>query len=145
MRKHFRSSAIVICIAFVILSLCSSKCNRDPCHENITVVNNSDSIVSICDLGLDTYHNYWLGKITEVKPKESAEIPMTIRWCLEDLLLTSDPATNYTLYVLPADYTFVETTTYDSLYIVYDVLKTIDLMELGPDSLLRTNYTVYYP
>ncbi len=145
MKRHFRSSAIVICIAFVILSLCSSKCNRDPCHKNITVANNSDSIVSICYLARDTYYNYWLSKKTEVNPKDCTEISKTIRWCLEDLLVSSEPATNYTLYILPADYTFIKTTTYDSLFIVYDVLKTIDLMELGPDSLLRTNYTVYYP
>ena len=47
-------------------------------------------------------------------------------------------------YVLPEGYPSIETTR-DSLYVVYDILKTIDLQELGVDSLLKTDYTVYYP
>ena len=50
----------------------------------------------------------------------------------------------FKLWILPENYNWVGTT-HDSLEILYNVLKTIDLVELGLDSLAKTDYTVYYP
>ncbi|MBP5643777.1 MAG: hypothetical protein J6X10_06070 [Bacteroidales bacterium] len=144
MKKYFKNSIIVICVALILSTLCSTKCRRGPCQHSIKIVNNSDSVVSICHMWHYMDNSCSLGVRDKVKPKEKVEIEMNSRWCLEDLLLSSEPATNYTLYVLPETYSQIHTS-YDSLYIVYNVLKTIDLMELGPDSLEKTDYTVYYP
>ena len=69
---------------------------------------------------------------------------MSERWCLEELLLGNEPATNFTVYVLPPQTPDIMTTM-DSLEIVYDILKIIDLAEMGVDSLKKTSFTVYYP
>jgi hypothetical protein len=100
--------------------------------------------VSICRFGWFSAEICTLDKIAEIRPKDTAEISMELRWCLEEMLLSDLPSVNYTLCVLPETYSYVHTTL-DSLEIAYDVLKKIDLMELGPDSLLKTNYTVCYP
>lgn len=145
MKKYFKNSIIVICVSLILLTLCSTKCKRNEmCHKTITVVNNSDSVVSVCHIWHFVDNSCSLSDWDKVKPKEKVEIEMNSRWCLEDLLLSSEPATNYTLYVLPETYSEIHTS-YDSLYIVYNVLKIIDLMELGPDNLEKTDYTVYYP
>lgn len=73
-----------------------------------------------------------------VSPQDTATIQVIIRHCLEEY------DTPMAYYVLPEGYPSIETTR-DSLYVVYDILKTIDLQELGVDSLLKTDYTVYYP
>ena len=145
MNNHFKY-LIVICSLLLGLLLCSVDCPRKkgPCHKTITVVNNSDSVVSVCHIWHFVDNSCSLSDWDKVKPKEKVEIEMNSRWCLEDLLLSSEPATNYTLYVLPETYSEIHTS-YDSLYIVYNVLKIIDLMELGPDNLEKTDYTVYYP
>ena len=134
-------------IFLTTLSLSLGSCHRRPeiCHQNVKFVNNSDSIVSICHFGWFSAEELALGKIAEANPQDTVEILMSYRWCLEEQLLSSiQPSTNYTLCVLPETYTYVHTTM-DSLEISYNILKTINLMEMGPDSLLKTDYTVYYP
>lgn len=106
-------------------------------------MNNSDSVVSICGFTWLSGGQVALGKITEAGIRDTVEV-LSRRWCLEELLISNEPATNHTLCVLPETYTYVHTTI-DSLEISYNILKTINLVELGPDSLLRTNYMVYYP
>ena len=81
----------------------------------------------------------WLfDKGQSVSPQETATIQVIIRRCLEEYRNTP------MYYILPEGYPSIKTTR-DSLFIVYDILKTIDLDELGVDSLVRTDYTVYYP
>lgn len=137
---------IYLLVSLLVLSLCSSSCRTKPetCHKSVKIANNSDSTVSICRFGWFSAEICTLDKIAEIRPKDTAEISMELRWCLEEMLLSDLPSVNYTLCVLPETYSYVHTTL-DSLEIAYDVLKKIDLMELGPDSLLKTNYTVYYP
>ena len=145
MKKYFKNSIIVICVSLILLTLCSTKCRRGPCHQYITVVNNSDSIVSICNIWRFWDHTVALDGGDKLNPKESATIQMTTRTgCLEDLLSTPEPATSYTLFILPETFSSIHTT-YDSLYLVYDILKTINLKELGLSYLEETDFTVYYP
>lgn len=137
---------IYVLVSLLVLALCSNSCHRkyETCHKSVKIANNSDSTVSICRFGWFSAEICTLDKIAEIRPKDTAEISMELRWCLEEMLLSDLPSVNYTLCVLPETYSYVHTTL-DSLEIAYDVLKKIDLMELGPDSLLKTNYTVYYP
>lgn len=146
MKKTAISHLLILALPLLALSLCSSLCRRKPeiCHYTVSFVNNSDSIVSICRFGWFN-GKVSLDKIAESKPYDTMEITMSQRWCLEEQLSSSiQPSTNFTLCVLPETYTYVETTM-DSLEISYNILKTINLVELGQDSLLKTNYTVYYP
>lgn len=145
MYKHIKTLAIIIVASIIITTLCSTKCRRGPCHQYITVVNNSDSIVSICNIWRFWDHTVALDGGDKLNPQESATIQMTTRTgCLEDLLSTPEPATSYTLFILPETFSSIHTT-YDSLYLVYDILKTINLKELGLSYLEETDYTVYYP
>jgi len=146
MKKHIKILAF-LSVSFLAFSLCFVSCSRKPetCHKTVKFVNNSDYIVSICDFSWFGVEELALGKIAEANPQDTVEVPMSLRWCLEEELLSSiQPSTNYTLCVLPETYTYVHTTM-DSLEISYNILKTINLMEMGPDSLLKTDYTVYYP
>jgi hypothetical protein len=145
MYKHIKNLAIIIVASIVITTLCSTKCRRSSCHQYITVVNNSDSIVSICNIWWFSDNTCSLDGGDKLKPKESATIRMTTRTeCLEDMPSTIEPATNYTLFILPETFSSIHTT-FDSLYLVYDILKTIDLKGLGLSYLEGTDYTVYYP
>lgn len=136
---------IYLCLPIIALSLCSSTCQMKPdtCHRSISIVNNSDSTISIARLG--HYNNQVsFGCIEKVSSKDTVEIQMSVRWCLEELLSGNEPATNFTVYVLPPPTPDI-LTTMDSLEIVYDILKIIDLAEMGVDSLKKTSFTVYYP
>ena len=137
---------IIVSVLLLALAFCSGSCNEklETCHRVISIVNNSDSVISICRFGWIDANHCGLGKISEIKSKDTVDIEMFHRWCLEELLLENQPATNYTLCVLPENFSYIHTTL-DSLEISYNILKTIDLVELGPDSLLKTDYTVYYP
>lgn len=137
----------ILCLALplLLLPLIAGLCCKKPdtCHHKISIVNNSDSTISIARLG--HYNNQVsFGCIEKVSSKDTVEIQMSVRWCLEELLSGNEPATNFTVYVLPPP-TLDILTTMDSLEIVYDILKIIDLAEMGVDSLKKTSFTVYYP
>ena len=144
MKKHIKILAF-LSVSFLTFSLCFASCSRKPetCHKTVKFVNNSDYIVSICRITGFVDEQFAIGKVKEANPKDTVEVPMSLRWCLEEQLLSS-PSTNFTFCILPETYTYVHTTM-DSLEISYNILKTINLMEMGPDSLLKTDYTVYYP
>lgn len=149
MNNHFKY-LIVICSLLLGLLLCSVDCPRkkEPCHDTITVVNNSDSVVTICEFSHDVYDNTWsLTNMGNVNPKDAGEFSPLITGyqCYEEELLNAPNARYSSIFILSNTYQFIETSTYDSLFIVYDVLKYIDLAKLGPDSLYLTDYTVYYP
>ena len=144
MYKHIKNLAFITGVSIIII-LCLSECRRHPCHTDVTVVNNSDSTVSICKITCGYYYKYWLGKVIEIEPQKSTTIRMAPRTdCLEDLSSYA-PGDLFTLCVLPEEYTLIETSSYDSLFIVYDVLKIINLQELGIDYLEKTDFKVYYP
>ncbi len=125
----------------MLLYFGSCRCKPEICHHYVYFVNNSDSTVSVSLFsGMVGYDVVFLPKIADAKPHDTIEIENSGRYCLEEVLQYEA----YTFFVLPEGYTFVETTL-DSLEIAYNILKKINLNELGPDSLLKTNYTVYYP
>lgn len=148
MNKYFKNTIIIICVFLTLLTLCSTKCRRDKdCHRTITVVNKSDSVITICERLHNIDENYWvLIKINNINPMDAFEYSsLTRHQCYEEELLNAPNAFFSSVYVLSNTYNYIKTSTYDSLFIVYDVLKYIDLAELGPDSLSLTDFTVYYP
>ena len=145
--KRIIKTRRTLCMALplLLLPLCAGLCSKDPaaCHKILTVVNQSDSTISIARLG--HYNNQVsLGCIEKVSSNDTVEIRMSVRSCLEELLSGNEPATNFTVYALPQSTPNI-LTTMDSLEMVYDILKIIDLAEMGVDSLKKTNFTVYYP
>lgn len=136
---------IPLALSLLFLLFSAGMCKKpDTCHRSVTFVNNSDSVVSVCDLWYFPNNGFALNKITEVAPNNTVEVPIGTRECLEEVLLSYSSTTIFTYWVLPETYTYVHTSE-DSLDIVYNILKKIDLLELGSDSLLKTNYTIYYP
>lgn len=133
----------ISCTLFLLHLLMVSCIKPKTCHQAVKVVNNSENTISVRNLSMsqhDGVEYVWLfDKGQSVSPQETATIQVIIRRCLEEY---RNVPMEY--YVLPEGYPSIKTTR-DSLYIVYDILKTIDLDELGVDSLLKTDYTVYYP
>lgn len=148
MNKHY-NNLIILCFLLLGLLLCSVDCPRkkEPCHHTITVVNNSDSVVTICEAMHNINNNYWvLIKIHDINPNDALEYSALARYqCYEDEILNAPDAHWSSVFVLSNTYEYIQTPTYDSLFIKYDVLKHIDLAELGIDSLFKTDFTVYYP
>ena len=136
---------IIVSVLLLALAFCSGSCNKiQTCHQAIKVVNNSERAISVRNLSIyrtNGVEYVWLNGQggSSIAPQDTATIQVIIRSCLETYY--NSPMV---YYVLPDNFPCIETTR-DSLYIVYDVLKTIDLQELGIDSLLKTDYTVYYP
>ena len=132
----------VACTLFLLHLFMGSCIKTKTCHQAVKVVNNSENTISVRNLSMsqhDGVEYVWLfDKGQSVSPQETATIQVIIRRCLEEYRNTP------MYYILPEGYPSIKTTR-DSLYIVYDILKTIDLDELGVDSLVRTDYTVYYP
>ncbi|KWW25294.1 MAG: hypothetical protein Q4F82_04605 [bacterium] len=147
MKKRFKTQLFAIILPLIVLPLCAGLCKKNPdtCHQSIKVVNNSDRTVSIRRPALflrpGADEEVWLPEQNAftVTPKDTAMIQLIMHDCLEEYSHTSFP-----LYVLPDSFPCI-TTTWDSLYIAYDILKTIDLQDLGVDSLVKTDFTVYYP
>ena len=140
-KKHCLFVAFLLFILPFFLVFCSIK---STCHQSIKVINNSQSKVYI---GRPAFHQQadgveyvWLTDCCEtpVLPNDTAIIQIIDRHCLEDY---NSPMH---FYILQDSIPFIQTT-WDSLYIVYDILKTIDFQELGMDSLIQTDYTVFYP
>lgn len=144
MKKYFKNSIIVICVSLLLLTLCSTKCRRGPCHHSIKIVNNSETTISIRRLTSHDGPNgmeYWLYEKSgsSISPYNMAEVDVEKRYCMEDYTC------HFVYYVLPDSFPCI-TTTLDSLYIVYDILKTFDINgDISLDSLEKTDYTVYYP
>lgn len=143
MRKKFYTQILVLAYSLFLLPLFMGSCIKTgTCHQAIKVVNNSENTISVRNLSMsqhDGVEYVWLfDKGQSVSPQETATIQVIIRRCLEEYRNTP------MYYILPEGYPSIKTTR-DSLFIVYDILKTIDLDELGVDSLVRTDYTVYYP
>ncbi len=132
----------ISCTLFLLHLLMVSCIKPKTCHQAVKVVNNSENTISVRNLSMsqhDGVEYVWLfDKGQSVSPQETATIQVIIRRCLEEYRNTP------MYYILPEGYPSIKTTR-DSLFIVYDILKTIDLDELGVDSLVRTDYTVYYP
>jgi hypothetical protein len=143
MKKRNQTHLFTFAISLLLLPLFVSSCGKiGTCHQAIKVVNNSEDTISVRDLSMSQHNGVeyvWLFDDGQsVSPQDTATIQVIIRHCLEEY------DTPMAYYVLPEGYPSIKTTR-DSLYVVYDILKTIDLQELGVDSLLKTDYTVYYP
>ena len=143
MKKRNQTHLFTFAISLLLLPLFVSSCGKiGTCHQAIKVVNNSEDTISVRDLSMSQHNGVeyvWLFDDGQsVSPQDTATIQVIIRYCLEEY------DTPMAYYVLPEGYPSIKTTR-DSLYVVYDILKTIDLQELGVDSLLKTDYTVYYP
>ena len=143
-KKHTSCIFSFSCLLFILplsIGLCSKR--PESCHQSIRVVNNSDMTIYIGD---PIYYLNSNGAVEigifdccdPISPKDVAVIQVIGRRCLEEY------NTPMSFYVLPESSPNIYTAQ-DSLYIVYDILKTIDLQELGVDSLVKTDYTVYYP
>ena len=133
-----------LCLILLLPLFMGSCIKTRTCHQAIKVVNNSENTISVRSLSIyqnNGVEHVWLNGQggSSIAPQDTATIQVIIRSCLETYY--NSPMV---FYVLPDNFPCIETTR-DSLYIVYDVLKTIDLQELGIDSLLKTDYTVYYP
>lgn len=132
----------IACTLFLLPLFMGSCIKTGTCHQAVKVVNNSENTISVRNLSMsqhDGVEYVWLfDKGQSVSPQETATIQVIIRRCLEEYRNTP------MYYILPEGYPSIKTTR-DSLFIVYDILKTIDLDELGVDSLLKTDYTVYFP
>ena len=132
-------------LSLFLLPIFAASCGKiGTCHQAIKVVNNSERAISVRDLSISLKNgieHVWLNGLggASIAPQDTATIQVIIRHCLEEYLNVP-----MVYYVLPDNFPCIKTTR-DSLYIVYDVLKTIDLQELGVDSLVKTDYTVYYP
>ena len=144
MKKRNQTHLFTFAISLLLLPLFVGSCIKTgTCHQAIKVVNNSENTISVRNLSMSQHNGVeyvWLfDEGQSVSPQETASIQVIIRSCLETYY--NSPMV---YYVLPDDFPSIKTTR-DSLYIVYNVLKTIDLQELGVDSLVKTDYTVYYP
>lgn len=145
MKTRIQSCVFVCAFSLFLLPILSGSCKKiHSCHQAIKVVNNSERAISVRNLSIyrtNGVEYVWLNGQggSSIAPQDTATIQVIIRSCLETYY--NSPMV---YYVLPDNFPCIETTR-DSLYIVYDVLKTIDLQELGIDSLLKTDYTVYYP
>ena len=145
MKIKFNNHVFACAFSLFLLPLFAGSCGKIcTCHQAIKVVNNSERAISVRDLSISLKNgveHVWLNGQggSSIAPHDTAIIQVIIRSCLETYY--NSPMV---YYVLPDDFPCIKTTR-DSLYIVYDVLKTIDLQELGVDSLVKTDYTVYYP
>ena len=146
-KKNSLIRLIPLALPLLFLLFSAEMCKKpDTCHRTLTMVNHSDSVVSfrtLCrfyhdqqeyvDLGLCFFY-----KPDNVFPLESIAYSDLSRYCLEETYKS------YVIYVVPG-FTPNIITTPDSLEIKYNILKKIDLEEIGVDSLLKTDFTVYYP
>lgn len=146
MNNRFQNFLFTLAFSLLLLPILVESCCNKPvtCHQAIKVINNSEGTVSVRTpsmylkpngveyVRLDDSHSY------SILSRDTAVIPVIMRHCLEEY------DTPMLFYVLPESFPCIETT-WDSLYTVYDILKTINLQELGVDSLIKTDYTVYFP
>ncbi len=148
--KRIIKTRRTLCMALplLLLPLCAGLCGKDPaaCHKILTVVNQSDSTISFRTLSSypkegkryvslgGCFYQYPV----DLQPNDTLVFENLSRYCIEEELF------RYSLYVVPKATPDI-LTTMDSLEMVYDILKIIDLAEMGVDSLRKTNFTVYYP
>lgn len=145
MKNKLTSNLFSFTFLLFILPLSVGLCSKKPetCHQSIRVVNNSEKTIYI---GSPIYYLNSNGTVEvgvfdccdPISPQDVAIIQVIIRRCLEEY------STPMSFYVLSESSSNIYTTQ-DSLYFVYNILKTIDLQALGVDSLVKTDYTVFYP
>ena len=145
MKTHVFSIAFPLLFLLLSAGLCSKKPNT--CHKSIKVVNESEDTIFF---GMPGHFPHIIGTeylmdiglfdwCEPIPPKDTVAVQVFFGDCLEDY--GDCPMDFYLLSTPPSGII----TTSDSLYIVYNILKKIDLQELGVDSLVKTDYTVYYP
>lgn len=149
MKNKLTSHLFSFASVLLILPLSAGLCTKRPatCHQTIKVVNNSENTIFLGRpgyfpniIGTEYVEDVGLFDCCEPIPSQDTVVVQVVnRHCLEDY--DSCPMS---FYILPTPPSGIITTS-DSLYIVYDILKTIDLQELGVDSLVKTDYTFFYP
>ncbi len=154
--KRIIKTRRTLCMALplLLLPLCAGLCSKKhaTCHHELTFVNNSDTAISLRSMlyydkegqRLVTLDGRIMANIEEstidIEPNDILVIKHPRYYCFEEIL------GEYEIYIVPKA-TLNETTwtTIDSLEYYWDILKIIDLAEMGVDSLRKTNFTVYYP
>jgi len=146
--KHSFYLGALTSLFLLVWTSCGQK--TETCHKHISVVNNSANPITVRTL--DYY--YINGKTivslcgcvgkepSIIAPKDILTIDVS-RYCLEDEISVGNDD-NYSFFILDTS-TPCLSTTKDSLDIVYDILKKINLAEVGVDSLIKTDFTIYYP
>jgi len=150
--KRFKHSLFLGAIS-LILSIAMCSCHKtDTCNRIVSVVNNSDTTIRVSRISyiFRNGQNYCYLTGNSIEPHSSFPVSMVARECLEEILPYCDtpdgePSSNFTFYVIPNNSVLIETASVDSIEIVYDILKKINLAEIGVDSLIKTDFTIYYP
>ena len=120
------------------------------CHKYLTFTNKSDTTINVARvLGSGDGIHYFLSGCP-LYPDSSISELMLYKGCLEDLLANGnldDETTLYSriFYFYQGNPKFIETTDIDSIGILYNVVKTFDLQKADVDSLISTDFTIYYP
>ena len=154
--KRIIKTRRTLCMALplLLLPLCAGLCSKKhaTCHHELTFVNNSDTAISLRSMLYYDKEGQRLVTLDENIIANTEEFPINIEpndtlvikhpryYCFEEIL------GEYEIYVVTKATPNVTTcTTIDSLEYYWDILKIIDLAEMGVDSLKKTNFTVYYP
>ena len=139
---------LLFCIAMPILFQMCVK--PKTCHKYLTFTNKSDSTVMVAQvLGSGDGIHYFLSGYPLYPDSSSSEL-MLYKGCLEDLFANGNldemiHSSRRIFYFYQGNPKFIETTDIDSIGILYNVVKTFDLQKADVDSLVKTNFTVYYP
>lgn len=146
--KHSFYLGALTSLFLLVWTSCGQK--TETCHKHISVVNNSVNPITVRTMDYYTMYDKTLVSLCGCVGKEPSIIApgdtLTIdvsRYCLEDEISVGNDD-NYSFFILDKS-TPCLSTTKDSLDIVYDILKKINLAEIGVDSLIKTDFTIYYP
>lgn len=155
MKNHYLSKTIA---TIFLVALCIS-C-KDPYpygyHEYVEVVNNSDSPIYIVGVAAE----YNPEKIRQVNPSDTARVFVTCRYvdqwdytstnCLENYIeyyeSRGEHPRNFVLYLCDTtEYTKDTLFELDPYYNRYEVLKVVDLISVGLEKLIQSNFIINYP
>lgn len=146
--KHSLFFGALTSLFLLVWTSCRQK--TETCHKHISVVNNSVNPITVRTMDYYTMYDKTLVSLcgcvgkepSIIAPKDILTIDVS-RYCLEDEILVEND-NNFSFFILDTSTPCISTTK-DSLDIVYNILKKINLAEIGVDSLVKTGFTVYYP
>ena len=154
MKNHYLSKTIA---TIFLVALCIS-C-KDPYpygyHEYVEVVNNSDSPIYI--VGISAEYNP--EKIRQVNPSDTSRVSVANESqfgfglstnCLANYIeyyeSRGEHPRNFVLYLCDTtEYTKDTLFELDPYYNRYEVLKVVDLISVGLDKLIQSNFIINYP
>ncbi|MBQ6046165.1 MAG: hypothetical protein IJL38_00900 [Bacteroidales bacterium] len=154
MKNHYLSKTIA---TIFLVALCIS-C-KDPYpygyHEYVEVVNNSDSPIYIVGVAAE----YNPEKIRQVNPSDTYRVSVANESqfgfglstnCLENYIeyyeSRGEHPRNFVLYLCDTtEYTKDTLFELDPYYNRYEVLKVVDLISVGLEKLIQSNFIINYP